>query len=88
MAEYADVKEVYDLYYNYTSGFVHGTRGALRESVYQQCLNSLHRFHRIPSFSHPLMMSVLNDSVETVNKILECLDEAYPPFKERIKSFA
>jgi len=84
MAEFAGVKEVYDMYYNYTSGFVHGTGGAIRESIYQQCLNPLHRFHRIPSFCHPLMESVLEDSVKIVNEILDCLNEAYPSFTERI----
>lgn len=85
MSEYADVKEIYDLYYNYTSGFVHGTRGALRESVYQMCLNPLHRFHRIPLFDLPLMPSVTSDSVEIVNRILDCLNTAYPSFNSRVK---
>lgn len=85
MSEYANVKETYDLYYNYTSGFVHGTRGALRESVYQMCLNPLHRFHRIPSFDLPLMPSVTSDSVEIVNKILGCLNTSYPSFNSRIR---
>lgn len=58
MSEFASVKDIYDMYYNYTSGFVHGTRGSLRESVYQRCLNPLHRFHRIPIFDLPLMPSV------------------------------
>ncbi len=87
MSEYAEVKEVYDLYYNYTSGFVHGTRGALRESIYQTCLNPLHRFHRIPIFDLPLMPSVILDSLEIVNNILDCLNAAYPPFDCRIKDF-
>lgn len=86
MSDYAGVKEIYDLYYNYTSGFVHGTRGALRESIYQMCLNPLHRFHRIPIFDLPLMPSVVLDSVEIVNKILDCLNQAYPSFDSRIKN--
>lgn len=86
MSDYAGVKEIYDLYYNYTSGFVHGTRGALRESIYQMCLNPLHRFHRIPIFDLPLMPSVVLDSVEVINKILDCLNVAYPSFDSRIKN--
>ena len=85
MSEYADVKEIYDLYYNYTSGFVHGTRGALRESIYQMCLNPLHKFHRIPISDFTAMPSVILDSAEVVNKILECLNTAYPSFDSRIK---
>ena len=86
MSEYADVKEVYDLYYSYTSGFVHGTRGAIRESVYQRCLNPLHRYHRIPQFNNlSFMPDVTLDSVKIVNKILECLSVAYPTFNALIE---
>ncbi len=85
MSIYANVKDIYDRYYNYTSGFVHGNKGALRESVYQMCLNPLHRFHRIPLFDLTLMPSVTLDSVEIVNEILNCLNTAYPPFNSRIK---
>lgn len=84
MSEYADVKDIYDIYYNYTSGFVHGTRGAIRESVYQMCSNPLHRYHRIPTQNLSLMPSVTLDFVIIVNKILDCLNLAYPIFDSRI----
>jgi hypothetical protein len=84
MSDYAGIKEIYDLYYNYTSGFVHGNRGAIRESVYQMCLNPLHRYHRIPQINFPLMPSVTLDSVRVVNNILECLNLAYPSFDDLI----
>jgi len=88
MSEYACVKDIYDTYYNYTSGFVHGTRGALRTSIYQRCLNPLHRFHRIPIFDFPMMPNIIEDSIKIVNKILECLSESNPSIEGRIKLFS
>jgi hypothetical protein len=85
MSDYAGIKEIYDLYYNYTSGFVHGTRGSIRESVYQRCINPLHRYHRIPEYNLPLMPSVTSDSIIVVNELLECLNSVYPTFDDKIK---
>jgi len=84
MSEDVGVKDIYDRYYTYTSGYVHGTSLAIRESIYQRCLNPLHRFHRLPIFDLSLKSSVIPDSVEIVNKIIDCLDKAYPNIKNRI----
>lgn len=84
MSEEAGIKDIYDKYYSYTSGYVHGTGLAIRESVYQKCLNVLHRFHRIPIFDLPMRPSVVQDSIEVVNKILDCLNKAYPTIVSRI----
>jgi len=85
MSGYAEVKDVYDRFYNYTSSYVHGTRVAIRKSVYQSCHNLLHRAHRIPSFEFPLMNSVIDDTSEILNKIIECFSRAYPPFNYKLK---
>ena len=85
MSEEVGLKELYDKYYNYTSGYIHANWGAVRESVYQRCVNPLHRFHRIPTYDLPLMPSVTNDAREITNCILECLSEAYPKFDFRLK---
>lgn len=84
MSEEANVKEVYDKYYTYTSSYVHGTGLAIRESIYQRCLNPLHRFHRLPIFDMPLRFTVIPDSIEIINKILDCLDKVYPKISNRI----
>lgn len=78
------LKEIYDTYYNYTSGYMHANWGAIRESVYQKCVNPLHRFHRGPILDMPLMSSITADVVVLVNGILECLSEAYPKFDFRL----
>lgn len=84
MAEEVKLKDIYDNFYNYTSGFMHGNWGAVRESVYQRCINPLHRDHRIPIYDLPLMPSVTQDTLEITNKILKCLAIAYPPFEGKI----
>ena len=80
MAEEVKLKDLYDKFYNYTSGFMHGNWGAVRESIYQKCINPLHRYHRIPTYNLPLMPSVMKDTMEITNKILGCLSVAYPSF--------
>jgi len=49
LSEDVELKPEYDRYYGWTSGFVHGHWGAVRESVFRTCLNPLHRGHRCPS---------------------------------------
>jgi hypothetical protein len=84
ISEEVGLKELYDKYYIYTSGYMHANWGAVRESVYQKCINPLHRFHRIPTYDLPLMPSVTADAREITNCILECLSEAYPKFDFRL----
>jgi len=84
MSEEAGLKDVYDKYYSYTSGYMHANWGAVRESVLQKCVNPLHRFHKVPIYDLPLMSNVLSDAIEIVNGILECTSEAYPTFETRV----
>lgn len=86
MADDVELKELYDKFYNYTSGFIHGNWGAVRESVFQKCINPLHRYHRVPIFDLPLMPSITTDAEEILNSIFECLSRAYPIFEQRINS--
>lgn len=78
------LKDLYDKYYNYTSGYIHANWGAVREAVYQKCVNPLHRFHRVPTYDLPLMPSVTADARSVTNNIFECLSEAYPKFDFRL----
>jgi len=84
MCEYVEEKELYDKYYSYTSGFVHGNWNAVRESVFQKCVNPLHRLHRIPTFDLPLMPSATKDMLELINMILELVSKSYPTFGSRV----
>lgn len=77
-------KELYDKYYDYTSGYVHANWGAVREAAFQRCFNSLHRLHRVPGYGLPILPNVNNDSREIVNKMLVLVDNTYPKFRDRI----
>ncbi|WP_231031169.1 DUF5677 domain-containing protein [Sphingomonas sp. IC-56] len=85
MSEEAGVKDVYDRYYSWPSGFVHGQWSAVRDTVFDLCVNPLHRYHRIPSPPRLDMGSVAPDGAKLVNLILDLLNQAYPPFKPRLK---
>ena len=84
MSEEAGVKNIYDKYYGWPSGYVHAHWGAVRDSVYNLCLNPLHRYHRIPSQPRLDMPSVGQDISKIINLLLDKLSQAYPPFKERV----
>jgi hypothetical protein len=85
MAETSGVKDVYDKYYDWTSGYAHGQWISVRDTVFTNCLNSLHRFHRVPSLPKSSMPTVLGDGCRLVNRMLEDLNHLYPTFKGRIK---
>lgn len=78
-------KDIYDMYYSWTSAYTHGSWGAVRESTMDVCGNPLHRMHRIPCISiHPLP-DTLADSVFLMNKILELVGNEFPSFKDNIE---
>jgi len=86
-AEDAGLKDVYDQYYNWSSGYIHGSWAALRETVYQKCYNPLHHLHRIPNFGLPILTDVMEDAVEICNKTLDILNNAYPTYADRVQQF-
>lgn len=88
MSEEACVKAIYDKYYGWPSGYVHGQWGAVRDTVFGQCLNPLHRFHRVPMPPRRDMGSVSGDSTKLVNLLLDLLNAAYPSFKPRVNATA
>ena len=84
MSEEANVKSVYDLFYNWGSSYTHAGWGAIRESNFQNCANPLHRFHQIPLKIPQSLPTVLPDSCILVNLILDTISEQYPEFEQRI----
>ncbi len=87
LAEDVGLKEVYDQYYNWSSGYIHANWAAIRETTYQSCLNPLHRLHRIPAFALPTLPDVLKDGVEISNKMIDLLAKFYPTYSDRVKIF-
>lgn len=71
-------KDIYDKYYSWTSNYSHGTWGAVRETVFQTCLNPLHRLHRIPFTHEKLFKDQKEDALLLFGKITDLLDRAYP----------
>ncbi len=78
MAEDSGTKDEYDKFYGWASSFIHGQWGAIRDSNLTHCRNPLHRFHRIPLWSHRPMGDALGDAISLVNSTLETVEKAYP----------
>ena len=80
----ANIKDVYDRFYDWTSTFTHGHWGAIRDAVFDTCHNPLHRLHRIPRQSVRTFPDVVPDTCQLVDKILEIVSQLYPEFPHRI----
>jgi len=87
ISEDADLKDVYDKYYNWSSGYIHANWAAVREVSFEKCLNPLHRLHRLPHLRYPILPDVIKDSVKEINSILDLVSAAYPTYLERIKIY-
>lgn len=78
MSEEAGMKDVYDKYYPWPSGFVHGQWGAVRASVLATCANPLHRFHRVPVEQPRPQRDAVPDAVVLVDRVLATLNGLFP----------
>lgn len=74
----ADVKDIYDRYYGWTSTFMHSQWGAVRDSNFVTCHNVLHRLHRIPRPAHRLLPNVVPDAAALLNQSFALLEALYP----------
>ncbi len=78
-----NLKNFYDLYYDWPSNYTHGTWAAIRREVYIPCQNPLHKFHLLPASEVPNdYSSVLSESLRLTRFILGNVYEAYPDFEE------
>jgi hypothetical protein len=84
MAIEANLKDVYDCYYDICSGYTHGHWSAAREAAFVMCTNPLHRFHKIPSPINFGLRSVLPDAISLVNRMMDELNKIYPGLEHRI----
>ncbi|WP_146039111.1 DUF5677 domain-containing protein [Sulfobacillus sp. hq2] len=80
----ANLKDIYDRYYPWTSGFVHGSWAAARASCFQMCANPLHRLHRILTRSANTLEDVVEDACSLTDEILGVIDQLYPGFPFRV----
>jgi hypothetical protein len=79
----ANKKDLYDKFYPWTSGYVHGNWGAIRATVFETCGNPLHRLHRHPC-SPKMHDDVIPDACVLVEDLLLLVDKVYPSFPYRI----
>lgn len=84
MAEEVGLKDLYDKFYDWSSGYVHGQWASARSTVFINCLNPLHRFHRIPGPIGQQFPSMLVDVSKLLNRMLDDVNSLYPAFKPRI----
>ena len=80
----AGIKDLYDQYYDILSGYVHANWIAVRDAIFVDCVNPLHRFHRIPMPPRIGFPDVIPDVVELANRGLVEIASLYPPFDRRI----
>ena len=77
-ADVVDENELYGLYYDYDSSYVHGFWGAIRESTLLSCNNPAHKFHCIPDIEGDIRLkTVLPDCIMVMNKTIKFLNEIY-----------
>ena len=67
-------KDIYDKYYDWSSGFIHGNWAAVRDTNFVSCHNPLHRLHRIPRVAHRSLSSVEPDAIGLVNDMIAVLE--------------
>lgn len=85
ISEIVEEKELYDKFYDYTSGFSHANWGAVRESSMQKCLNPLHRMHNIPAWGLLMLPSVCGDIDNIIDKTMSLVESEYPGLLVKIE---
>lgn len=78
LSERAGVKDAYDAYYAWTSTYLHGQWGAIRDSAFGICRNPLHRLHRISRPAGRTLEDVLPDASKLADMILALVNQSYP----------
>jgi hypothetical protein len=87
LATECGVKDVYDKYYDWASGYAHAQWVCIRDTAFSICSNPLHRFHKIPVPLKTTMPSVLPDACKLINLMLDDLNSLYPAFKPRLRKY-
>jgi hypothetical protein len=71
-------KDIYDKYYDWSSGFIHGNWAAVRDTNFVSCHNPLHRLHRIPRAAHRSLNSIEPDAIGLTNDMIAILEKLFP----------
>ena len=87
IAQEAGLKTIYDKHYPILSTASHAHWPAVREVVFAQCVNPLHRFHRIADLPHFSYENLIPEMCKLLNLMLDDLNHLYPPFKPRLRAY-
>ncbi|MGQ0501549.1 MAG: hypothetical protein ACT4P0_02900 [Panacagrimonas sp.] len=71
-------KDDYDAFYGWPLAFVHGHWRALSDISFDNCINSLHRVHRIRRAAPRQLPSVRNDALRLAKLIIGSSAKLYP----------
>ena len=83
ISQEAGLKDLYDRYYSWTSGYAHGMWGGLSGNlVFRFGGSPLHRFHRYPT--RLFLQDTVDDAALLVDRVMACIDCAYPIFADRL----
>ena len=77
-SEIADVKDVYDRYYDYTSSVSHSDWLSVNLTGYTWDLNPFHRLQHVPRHHPRLLPSVTPDLIWLLDRQLSILKQAFP----------
>lgn len=83
----AGLKEAYDQHYTILSTTIHAQWTGVREENFTQCINPLHRYHRIPAMPKPSQEDIVPDMCKIINQMLDDLTHLYPQFKDRLRAY-
>lgn len=84
ISEDIGMKDIYNKYYIWPSGYMHGNWAAIRESVFQTCFNPLHRLHCIPRVRREgHQLDATNDFLFIWNELFQIIVKAYPGAKDK-----
>lgn len=76
--EIVDERDLYDIFYDYDTNFVHGFWGAIRESSMLHCDNATHQYHTVPDISFEQKLADINhDIYSIIEKFSNLIDELY-----------
>ncbi|MCC6208541.1 MAG: hypothetical protein IT488_10375 [Gammaproteobacteria bacterium] len=78
MASDCGDKDIYDMYYDWSSAFIHGNWAAVRDSNFVSCHNPLHRLHRIPRVAHRELNSIELDAIGLTSDMITVLEKLFP----------
>lgn len=67
-------QELYEIYYEYDTNYVHAFWGAIRESSMLLCENPAHLYHVVPDYTFEQeLISINEDCIMVLKKIFKCI---------------